>query len=1272
MGKRAAAAALALLMLANVLIVALPDRGIGAKAYAAGGTSYGETALFEDYPGYLYCKEDARQVNAVLQPGYDLIYSRTTGQEVLAALKSVILEGKAISVVSGMLGLSRSEFDKLNEEAAMELVFELMGNEDFIEAYFDLYGPSMQLVGEEVNKEISRIKGQKVGADRKKAALDTLTLYSNCIDGVSLAIDDFNYGGEVLTNYTAAIKKSINEIKTNNAKLDEMSLCFTAASTLDNMIATFHAAAMLDNVESFALEYLKDSLDTDSDLYNGLVLLENDIAKKGGYIGNRLLENLSGAAVSVMISFATYTLPTVGLMLNVLNFTMNVVYRGPTTEALMLSRMHASNIVHLDGRVTALQKELVSLSEEGASKEDMQRGALEYKVAYCAYVCAIPLFLEYCAQLATSSEQYIATSLRDHAKQIRNGSLISYDIHIERCIDALNEAAEAGKISGLFGKLPEDMAGLTIEERLQKIMEQYVPNANVEFDTGTIGGEYFASTIFRLLFGADKSISGRTKPGKDYSLSCESDLYVVGLIDNTDDSMTEAKLSALLKKAKCGDILLSGSHWAIVVSTDSYGVTLYDVRSPFYDRDSIIRSYPKAYSELFEKYQNYSGVGLYRAVGRDSAGEGGNGIEYDDSPNFVVKDGVLTAYYGWQKNIVIPGTVKKIDEKVFRNKTFIYSVTIPAGVTSIGAEAFSGCTNLGSLSIGSGLKTIGESAFAGCKSLGRVQLPSSVTSIGASAFMNCSVLSSINIPSGVTIIRNNTFSGCSRLSTTLHTGITSIGDNAFNGCGGITSVTLGDDFTTLGDRAFANCTSLSEVNLGYGITTIGSEVFSGDSFLKRIELPPSLTSYPGRNGEKGALCGSYIESVLISGWNVIELPAFICYQAKHLKYVTMPASTQKIGGYDFAECTSLTEVDLPNNLGYIDTAAFDGCTSLTYIDLPDSCYFLCSFIFRDCTSLSRVFLGNKLEGSGSAVFKNTPKLKSIRIPATYQNAPKDPEKDVASMLYGSSIENVEIAYGMRDIPENMFGEAGQLRTVTIPETVRSIGPKAFRDCTQLGKLTLLDNVTTIDEQAFPNCYSLSIEGYTETPAETYANAHSIPFIPLERPATPPEDEGGTGGEEPEEPFFPELCETNEFIIDCSNISELEMTLKSLSEEDERTLTTSTGGICVKAGFIIAKIPEDCKGDFEFTVRKPGCTSYIDKCLTVPEEIPESITLYTGDLNADGEINAHDHAAMGELFGLNSVEWGYDISADFNRDGFINAKDRADIVTHFGRTSTVLD
>ena len=86
-------------------------------------------------------------------------------------------------------------------------------------------------------------------------------------------------------------------------------------------------------------------------------------------------------------------------------------------------------------------------------------------------------------------------------------------------------------------------------------------------------------------------------------------------------------------------------------------------------------------------------------------------------------------------NLVLPSTLKKIDDSSAFQTTGITSLTIQYGINYIGGSAFNNCTNLkGNLNIASSVNTIGYSSFQNCNMLTSLVIPSSITSIGNYAF----------------------------------------------------------------------------------------------------------------------------------------------------------------------------------------------------------------------------------------------------------------------------------------------------------------------------------------------------------------------------------------------------------------------------------------------------------------------------------------------------------------------------------------------------------
>lgn len=93
-------------------------------------------------------------------------------------------------------------------------------------------------------------------------------------------------------------------------------------------------------------------------------------------------------------------------------------------------------------------------------------------------------------------------------------------------------------------------------------------------------------------------------------------------------------------------------------------------------------------------------------------------------------------------SVVLPNTIKTIENYAFEGCKYLTSINIPEGVTSLGECVLSGCTSLTTVTLPSTLTYIGDLAFQQLGNTKAVTLiiPESVTSIDENAFKFCSYL----------------------------------------------------------------------------------------------------------------------------------------------------------------------------------------------------------------------------------------------------------------------------------------------------------------------------------------------------------------------------------------------------------------------------------------------------------------------------------------------------------------------------------------------------
>ncbi len=120
--------------------------------------------------------------------------------------------------------------------------------------------------------------------------------------------------------------------------------------------------------------------------------------------------------------------------------------------------------------------------------------------------------------------------------------------------------------------------------------------------------------------------------------------------------------------------------------------------------------------------------------------------------------------------VVIPPSVKRIEEHGFFSCERIASIELPDSVEYIGDQAFENCYALVSIKFSKNLKEIASAAFRNCNELAQVILPEGVEILGARSFSSNEKLTSFSFPSTVKSIGNKIFDGCEKLEKITYNG----------------------------------------------------------------------------------------------------------------------------------------------------------------------------------------------------------------------------------------------------------------------------------------------------------------------------------------------------------------------------------------------------------------------------------------------------------------------------------------------------------------------
>lgn len=337
---------------------------------------------------------------------------------------------------------------------------------------------------------------------------------------------------------------------------------------------------------------------------------------------------------------------------------------------------------------------------------------------------------------------------------------------------------------------------------------------------------------------------------------------------------------------------------------------------------------------------------------------------------------------------------------------------------------------------------------------------------------------------------------------TVEDGVTSLGNSIFYGFSQVKDVKLPTSLKSIGYGAFEKCDSLKELTIPEGVTNIGNGIINSCTSIKKISLPSTLNTIPRLIDMESTGDMQLDEIVLNDGIKTLGNYAF--WNFKNLKNIIIPESVTNIGESAFHGCTALSNLTLPDSITEIDGEAFSNCVSLGKVTLPKNLTLLGNDVFENCNaeiifpaSLERIpELGmnavrkvNIPEGVkiiGEDAFWACSNLKEITLPSTITSIE-------SGAFFNTSISGFNYPQNIDSIPINAFCGT-KLTEFSVPPKVTEINDDAFYNCTDLVKISIPESVKYIGTDVFKNCRNLTIYGYKDTAAESYAKANNIKFI----------------------------------------------------------------------------------------------------------------------------------------------------------------------------------
>ena len=685
-----------------------------------------------------------------------------------------------------------------------------------------------------------------------------------------------------------------------------------------------------------------------------------------------------------------------------------------------------------------------------------------------------------------------------------------------------------------------------------------------------------------------------------------------------------------------------------------------------------------------------------------AAAETADGLVYEEANGEIT----ITGYTGAGGEVVIPAEidnkpVTQIAAQAFRVSKVpaalnITKITIPDSVTTMGNGVFFGCSNLQEVVFPENVSIPSTaSMFRDCTALQSITVPKNVTALNMYMFQNCESLETISFPEGslLVLIEVLAFKKTAIQEIELPKNLEKIDSQAFEDCKNLTDITIHDKVTLIADNAFNNIPkeqltihgiagsyafdyantngyTFAAIQEGADLVTtylqakideakgLDPELYTKESYADLLtaiahaeQVLEEATEQTQIDTEIAALQGvidaldpfafRYQEiaegaEIAITGFNnpggAVEIPAAIdgkpvtsigegAFENALITSVFIPASVKNIHNLAFKSCSQLQTVTFAEGsaLASIGDNAFEGCQQLSGLQLPSG-----------------------VTEIGQAAFNGCRALKEITIP--------NGVTELKTLTFGTctSLQNVILPEGLQTIGDRVFSGCAALTQIVLPDGVTALGARAFNNCQALAKALVPASVESIAEDVFNLSENVTLYGYADTAAETFAQANEIAFVVVA---------------ESKEALAGKIDEATAIAPD--GITEDSYAALQQAIADAQAVLADPFADQTAVDGQVALL-EDAIGSLEDDMTEPtqptGPTS--------PTEPPVAITYILGDTNEDGTVDLKDVLMIqnyqARVLTLTGSQF---LAADVNADGIVNVDDALNIQKYLSKMET---